>query len=62
MLPTCPSLREIYAELMGLVDEFPEVEFDLRGHTLSVVTDPVTLDDMSLGPFRIELDLTAATG
>ena len=41
MLPACPSLGEVYAELMGVVAEFPEVEFDLRGDTLSVVTDPV---------------------
>jgi hypothetical protein len=59
--PTRPSLclapGEIYAELVGLFAEFDDVECNLRQRTISVVTEPVVLDDVHLGPFRIELDL-----
>jgi hypothetical protein len=55
--PPCPSLRELHAELLGLIDEFPNTDCNLRGKTLSVMTDSVTLEDVYLGPFRIELDV-----
>ena len=54
--PACPTLKELYAELVGLMDEFPGAEIDLRQETLSVTTDSITLEDVSLGPFRIELE------
>ncbi len=53
----CLSLRELHADLLGLFDEFSTVEPDLRGRTLSVITEPVVLEDVYLGPFRIELEL-----
>ena len=55
--PTCPSLRDLYAEFLGLREEFAEAELDLRDKTISVTTDSITLEYMSLGAFRIELDL-----
>ena len=56
-LRACLSLRELSAELMGLFDEFAEVEFNLRARTVLVTTDPIELEDVYLGPFRIELGL-----
>lgn len=55
--PSCPTIKEVYAELQDLFDEFPNTEIDLRGESLSVTTDSIILDDIYLGPFRIELDL-----
>lgn len=55
--PTCPSLRELYAEFEGLREDFPEAELDLQDKTISVTTEPIMLEYMSLGAFRIELDL-----
>jgi hypothetical protein len=50
-------MGDVYAELAGLFEEFDGVECDLRQRTVSVVTGPVTLEGVYLGPFRIELDL-----
>lgn len=49
------SPREILADLVALQDEFVEVEFDLQQQTLSITTDPVVLEHIDLGRFRILL-------
>ena len=51
------STSDIYADLMALHNEFEEVSFDCRGHTLSVTTEPIELEGVYLGPFEIRLDL-----
>ncbi len=51
------STAELVAELNSLETEFPGVEFDLHNHTISVTTDTIDLEDVYLGPFRIELSL-----
>ncbi len=56
----CPSLRELHAEVLGLCEEFADVECDLRARTISVITEAIVLEEVPLGPFRIELDLGAA--
>lgn len=48
----------VLAELTAIQEEFDdamEITSDLS--TLSVTTDPITLDDIPLGPFRIDLSL-----
>jgi hypothetical protein len=50
----CP--RDIAADLAALPDEFDEVAIDLKGRTISAVTDPICLEELELGPFRITLD------
>ena len=50
------TVRTIYDELCALDDEFTEVKLDQRGKTLSVVTEPVILEDVYLGAFEIQLD------
>ncbi len=55
--PICPPLKDLYAEFLGLREEFPEAELDLQHKTISVTTEPITLESVSLGAFRIKLDL-----
>ncbi|MDP6722014.1 MAG: hypothetical protein QGF59_25320, partial [Pirellulaceae bacterium] len=50
-----PTLREIVEEIVQLEDEFSEVDYSLKNRTLSVVTEPIELDGVYLGPFEIRL-------
>lgn len=54
-LPVRPSLRSLVDDLSAMETEFDEVEFDLREKRLSVVTEPIELDKLALGRFRIVL-------
>jgi hypothetical protein len=56
-LPPRPSLAELSAELRQLHDEFEHVEVRPRESRICVVTDAITLEDVPLGPFSIELCL-----
>ncbi len=51
-----PTARGILDELKGLRDEFDSVEFDLRQKQIRITTEPIVLEELSLGPFQIELD------
>jgi len=51
-----PSLRDLYEELQALEQEFPEVRIALAEKTVSVITLPITLEEIELGPFEIRLD------
>lgn len=50
------SVSDICADLIALREEFDEVTFDRRGRTVSVTTEPITLEGVHLGPFEIRLD------
>jgi len=50
------SLKDILGDLDALVDEFPDVRWDLKAKSLSVVTEPVQLNDVALGRFEILLE------
>lgn len=50
-----PSAGEIYQDLTALHEEFDDVSWSLREGSLSVTTDPIVLEGMYLGAFRIEL-------
>jgi len=50
------GLRDIYDDLLALKREFAEVQVEPAQHTLSVTTEPIMLDSVALGPFRIVLD------
>ncbi len=52
-----PKLSVLLEELQALSAEFDDAEFKAGENALSVVTEPVTLEDVYLGPFRIVLDL-----
>jgi len=47
------SVRELYAELLALDEEFGEVQLDLRAQTISVSTEPIELEGVYLGSFEI---------
>jgi hypothetical protein len=51
-----PSLRQIHEELLALDAEFAGVKIDLRKTTVTVNTEPITLEGVYLGAFGIELD------
>jgi len=49
------SIRDIYADLSALQNEFDDVAIDGKEKTLSAVTEPITLREIELGPFEIRL-------
>ena len=49
------SIRDIFTDLVALQNEFADVEVDWKQKTLSAVTEPITLQDLELGPFEIRL-------
>jgi hypothetical protein len=51
------SLSAIHADLLQLQREFAAVELRLKEKVIAVQTDPITLQDVDLGPFSIELHL-----
>lgn len=60
-LATCgnqePPLRDIIGDLFQIRQEFEQVKYDHQQQTLSVVTDPIELDNIYLGEFEIVLKL-----
>lgn len=54
-----PELSFIFEELRQLRLEFNEVDLDKKADTISVFTEPVTLEDVYLGPFRIQLEMNS---
>ena len=52
-----PTLSAILEELKAAQAEFDDVEFNAEEDALSVVTEPITLEDVYLGRFRILLAL-----
>ena len=52
-----PKLSDIYAELLQIEQEFGELKFDLKEKTLSITTEPITLEDIPLGPFEVRLSI-----
>lgn len=51
-----PTQRDLYDEFMALHGEFEMCCVNLREQTVSVETEPIVLDDVELGRFRIQLD------
>ena len=49
------KLSGIFADLMQIEQEFGELKFNLKAKTISVITDSIELDGISLGPFEIRL-------
>jgi hypothetical protein len=57
-----PLLHDLYDDLLQLHQEFEDVLVDLKQGILWAVTSSITLDDVLLGPFRIELHFGRLTG
>lgn len=51
------KLSDIYDELVQTQSDIGEVQIDCDSNTISVVTDPVNLNDIPLGPFEIALEI-----
>ncbi len=51
-----PTFRDLYDELAAIETEWGAVVFHPEPAGLCVETDPITLEDIDLGPFRIILD------
>ncbi len=56
-LKETPTVSTLIEELDALEEEFGGIEFDASTNTISVVTEPITLEDIYLGPFKIQLEL-----
>jgi hypothetical protein len=52
-----PSLSTIAEELQAAEDEFGGMDINLQKNTISVVTEPITLEYTYLGPFEIKLQV-----
>ena len=59
---TAPTLRLVYDELLQLEQEFGDVGYDRQAPSLSVVTEPITLEGIALGRFEIRLELNGLDG
>jgi hypothetical protein len=49
------TTREVFGDLVALSDEFEGVTIDRSTQTLSVMTEPIVLEEIELGPFEIRL-------
>jgi len=52
------ATREVYEELKQIRDEFGRMEYDQGENTLSVFTDPIELEDIFLGDFQIQVQIS----
>ena len=52
-----PTLSLLVEELNQVREEFGDLDFDKAKNMVSVVTESITLDDVYLGPFKIQLEL-----
>jgi len=52
-----PKLSALVEELKQLQEEFGNMDFDNTECALFVMTEPITLEDVYLGPFKIQLEL-----
>jgi len=57
-LRSIAGLADIYRDLLALAAEFPGVDYDLNSQTVSVITEPIQLAGVLLGPFQIRLDVS----
>lgn len=55
--PQVPRVSHLLAEFRQLEAEFGELSFDAKLRSVSVTTEPITLEDVYLGPFEIRLYL-----
>ena len=53
--PRVPSPGELYADLIALKSEFPEVRVERKRRLLIVRTDAIAIEDVELGAFEIRL-------
>src|SRR3954464_13735040 len=49
------TASDIYGDLVALGMEFEELDFNLKARRLSITTEPIVLEGVYLGPFKIQL-------
>ena len=49
------TMHDIYHDLVALREEFEQLNYDRKGSWLSIVTEPIVLSGVYLGPFEIRL-------
>jgi len=52
-----PRLSVLVAELKQVQADCGDIDFDRNKNTISIVTDPIELEDIHLGSFKIQLEL-----
>jgi hypothetical protein len=52
-----PSISMLFSEFQQAEQEFGHLNYDLENKTLSIITEPIVLDDLNLGSFEIRLDI-----
>jgi hypothetical protein len=52
---TVATVRDIFADLEAIFDEFDDLSIDLQDAVLSVTTAPIVLESILLGRFRVRL-------
>ena len=50
-----PTLGDIVAGILQIKEEYGEVGLDLKARTISVITDPIVLEEIPFGSFEIRL-------
>ncbi len=50
-----PKIADIYAELVQIEQEFGDIKFDAEEKAISIITEPITLEDIPFGPFEVKL-------
>jgi hypothetical protein len=50
-----PKPGDLIADMLQVEQEYGQINFDLKANTISVITEPIVLDEMSFGPFEIQL-------
>jgi hypothetical protein len=58
---TLSAIGDIYQDLAAIENEFDDLEFDIQDRWLSVTTEPITLQNVYLGPFEIQLEWAGAS-
>ena len=53
-----PKLSDIFAELNQIEQDLGQLQFDLKEKTISLITEPISLDDISFGSFEIKLQIS----
>jgi hypothetical protein len=52
-----PKLSDIYAELSQIEQEFSGIKYDPDEKAISIITEPITLEGIHLGPFEVKLSI-----
>ena len=53
-----PKLSDIFAELNQIEQDLGQLQFDLKEKTISIITESISLDDISFGSFEIKLQIS----